>query len=130
MFLKKCAVIGSALMILGLPVLAQASLVTINQTNEDSTVKITSSPSKFCSSSPPFYKYTPAHNQTSSSVIDVRTICQMPVGSGTCEADVYPSHYCDAGGVKSIAHVKINVSNLVVTSITMNDQNPEAAKFV
>jgi len=121
MLLKKCALIGSTLAILGLPVLASANLLTYNYTNEISTVKITSSILKLCSVGPLSNKFTPAikngiPGNSSTTPAEVKTICQQ--FSGTCEADMYATPNCDAGGAKPIAHLKIDVGNLAVAIVS------------
>jgi len=126
MILKKYALLSSALIVLGLPVLASATPVgplnTSNYTNEVSTVKITSPGSHYCSASPPFNEFTPAQGHSSTTQAQIKSICQLT--GGICTAEVYATSNCDAMHALPIAHITINLDTLVVTLVGKMD-NPK-----
>lgn len=121
MLLKKFALIGSALVISALPVIANADLVTCNFTREPSTVRITSSPLpvKPCSSAfkdgitPPGYPGGVCLPGKPPMI--VKSICGAT--KGACIADVYAS--ADCTGTK-VGTVSIDLANLNVTVISQH----------
>lgn len=122
---KKCAAMISALLVSALPVMAHAGLHTYNFTDKPSTVRVTSSSSKFCSVTPPFFnKFTPAAvngkpGESDAAGWEVKAICQTM--SGNCEADMYASGDCNKSGAKPMAHLKIDVSTLAVKLVSAED---------
>ncbi|EKD73370.1 MAG: hypothetical protein ACD_45C00342G0003 [uncultured bacterium] len=105
--LKKTTLIGSVIALFSLPVIASANLDTINNTNEDSAVRITSNILKPCSGSTGHY--TPAHGESQTTPLQVRLLCTKT--SGICTADMYPSKDCSG---EKIATVSIDLSTLAV----------------
>lgn len=113
MFLKKMALIGSAVAVLGLPVVACADLVTINNTNEPSSVRINST--GICPT-----RVTEPHQSLPTAISLVRTICGNPLKrTGTCAATVFASRDCSG---PALATVTINLANLNIESIS-NDSS-------
>lgn len=114
MFLKKMALIGSAVAALGLPVIACADLVTVNNTNEPSSVRINAT--GICPT-----RVTEAHQTLASAISIVRTICGSPLKrSGDCAATVFASRDCSGA---PIATVTIDLANLNIKSISNDDKS-------
>lgn len=103
MLLKKCALVAATVAALSLPVLASADLVTINNTNEPSSVRLSTG---LCPT-----RVTPAHQSISTPIGMVRLLCGGRT-SGTCDADVFASGNC---GAPQAGSVTIDLSNLNVT---------------
>ena len=117
MSLKKFILIGSALAAWVLPAIANADLITRNNSPDYSTVRITSSKDHYCSfgGGPlgAFNKATAPNGGVSyTSAAEARTICQEK--GRYCEADMYPSKNCSGS---PIAHLKIDLVTLQVTQI-------------
>jgi hypothetical protein len=116
MLLKKKLILGSVLAIMSLPVISHADLLTYNDTNEESTVKITSAAGQPCSGT--FGHYTskkggdPAHNPDVTNLSGVRLLCHQLVGSGTCTATMYATRNCTGN---PIAYLSMAIPSLKVT---------------
>lgn len=104
MLLKKIALIGSTFIASVLPVLASADLVTVNNTNEPSSVRIVST--GLCPT-----RVTPAHQTLTTSQGLVQTLCGGRK-SGPCTANVFASGNC---GAPQAGVVTIDLSSLNVT---------------
>lgn len=110
MLLKKIALMGSALVISALPVLAGADLITINHTSKPSSVRITAT--GVC----PLRVTQPG--QTLSTPIGlVRALCGNK-SSGECTANVFASGDCSA---PQTGVVTINLANLNIDAIQSVD---------
>ncbi len=108
MRLKKIALIGSAVAALGLPVLASADLVTVNNTNEFSSVRIQQT--GICPT-----RTTAPHGSLPTAIGTVRTICGNPLKkTGDCTATVFASSDCSGAPV---ATVTIDLANLNIKAI-------------
>lgn len=106
--LKKIALIGSAMAVLGLPVIASADLVTANHTNEYSSVRVQTG---ICPT-----RTTPPQQTLSTPISQVRTICGNPLKrTGTCAATVFASDNCSGAPV---ANVTIDLSDAHIVGIT------------
>lgn len=119
MILKKMAMISSVLMISALPVAALADLVTCNQTDQPSTVKITSSVMTPCSASFPQGITYPGTCLPPKPIARIRAICGAARGS--CVADVYETVNCNAGGAAPIGHIVINLDTFTIASSSVVD---------
>jgi hypothetical protein len=117
--LKMMTRIGTILGLLALPVLANATLTTFNNTDFDSTVKVTSNSHKWCAAKvPPLYKYTPRHGKSTASLLEVRALCGAL--SGPCTADIYLNLDCTGS---PIATVRIDIASQNVIDRTPLDNN-------
>ncbi len=123
MLQKKRALIGCALGLLALPVIASANLETYNWTSQPSIVRIVLNPGtpseRYGNCSGTFGKITPAYNPStkqpghlSTTLLEAKTVCGQLIG-GTCVADIFASANC--GDTKPIARMSINLSTLVAT---------------
>ena len=123
MILKRYALLGSALITLGLPILAGADLITWNHTDQYSTVRITSPGSHYCSADNPFNEKTAPHNSSKTSIAQVKTLCQVQPTQSICSVDVYASAVCNEGmpPAQHIAHLDINVKTLAVSNIVIDN---------
>jgi hypothetical protein len=108
MFLKKIALIGSALAVSALPVLASADLVTINHTSKASSVFITDT--HVCPT-----RVTQPGQTLSTPIGIVRALCGNRT-SGECTAQVYASSTCAQGGPQT-GVVTINLANLNIDAV-------------
>ena len=81
MLLKKYALLGTALATLGLPVLASADLLTINHTNEASSVRLSTGRCPAL--------YTKPHDQLPTPTVIVQGLC-----GSHCTAQVFASSDC------------------------------------
>jgi len=106
MFLKKIALVGSAVVAFGLPVLACADLVTVNNTNQYSSVRVQTG---ICPT-----RVTPPHQSLATPIGIVRTICGGRK-SGDCAATVYASSDCSGAPV---ANITIDLGNLNIKAIS------------
>ena len=113
MILKKIALVTATLVVSGLPVLANAlSLVTQNDTNFPSTVKITTSIKKLCSSQIP-NGVTPPHKSLVTPQSNVNMIC-MGSPNHHCMANLYASANCGDDAGVYITTLGINQDTLFV----------------
>lgn len=107
MSLKKKILLVSSLALLTLPVISFADLVTVNNTNEYSAVRVTST--GICSGN--VGRYTAPHSTSTTSPLAVRVLCS---GSGpSCAAVMYSSTTCVAG--TEVANVSVNMANMNVS---------------
>lgn len=110
MFLKKTALMGAALALLSMPLIANADLLTTNNTDEDSTVKVTSGKFHPCAGS--IGQFTPAHGELRTPWGQVRGLC---LSSGDiCTADLYMTKDC-TGPVVGVA--TLDLSKQTITAI-------------
>lgn len=107
MIIKKVAQIG-LLMLLPLTSFS-LSLVTHNNTNEDSSVYISSS--KSCSG--PTYA-TKAHSSLTTPIFMAKVLCSMLRG-GVCKATMFASNNCQG---EKVADIELNLDNGFITSFT------------
>jgi hypothetical protein len=113
MVLKKIAFIGVAIALVNLPLYANAaSLTTINNTDEFSSVRVTSGFIHPCSGDDGHYTKPRDTLETSWDV--VKFLC-MSSGS-VCTADIYMTPNC-TGEIVANASLDLNNPNVVVTSL-------------
>lgn len=115
MLTKKIAIIGTTLAFLSLPLAAYADLTTTNNTNEDSTVKVTSNSTKPCAAT--FGEFTPAHTPDPGRPTkwgSVKLLCAQ--FSGTCTADIYMTKTCDSEVVATAA-LDLSKQEITITSV-------------
>jgi len=114
MFLKKIALLGAAIGIITLPLTANAAtLITNNDTDEVSAVKITNSSGHLCSGYFPGGA-TPPHQTNSTAWSIVTFLCG---GSGSvCTADIYATKDC-SGAVIASASLDLQNPNVTITQI-------------
>jgi hypothetical protein len=96
MSIKKMALIAATVTMMNLPLLAKAdNLITVNNTNEDSTVGVMWGGVEMCAAKlPPYYKFTPAHGTSETTPLQINVICK---NSFPCVAKIYMNKDCTPG---------------------------------
>lgn len=108
-FRKKLLFISS-LALVSLPVISHADLVTTNNTDEISAVRISSN--GICTGNVPGEHYTNPHSTNRTTLLGVKLLCGAV---STCDAVMYSSLHCDAG--TEIAKVSLSIPSLNVTVV-------------
>lgn len=120
MLLKKMILTGSAILLYSLSNVGLCGgLVTLNYTDEDSTVKITSGKFKPCAGSNDIMNvYTPKRNPDNTpgrTDVDWGIVKGLCISSGnTCTANIYMSQTCDS---PVVGVASLDVKSLKVMSI-------------
>lgn len=123
MFLKKAVLIGAAVTLVSMPLLAQAAeLTTVNNTNEFSSVKVTSGSLHPCSGGAG--QYTPPKSTLVTSWSLVSFLCMT--SGNLCTADIYVTKDC-SGAPIAAAQLDLANQNVAVTANYNQEYNVTAS---
>jgi hypothetical protein len=120
MFFKKSILLGSALSLLSISVIAQATdgLLTVNNTDNISAVKLTSGKfSGICTGTPPAplpAQYTNPHDRTTVGWVAVGLLCTNSAGR-ICTAQIHMSKDCST---PVIGTASFNLNTKLIENIT------------
>ncbi len=104
--------------LISIAITANASLLTYNYTDEDSSVRVTSGKLKPCSKSAG--KYTPKRDASGNPGVssandnEIKLLCLTTVGN-TCTANIYATQDCSG---PEVGYASLDLTSKAVTSVT------------